>query len=189
MIIEKRKWPWLCLAMIPLSVKAAPPSWEIVPAESQLIFTATQNGAPVSGEFKHFSGTILVDPADLKNSSIDIIVDISSISASYAELKATLITPDWFNAKLFPKAEFKSTQIEKTGENAYQAKGMLTIRDKTQPVVLSFTGEQPNPDKGVVNGSTGIKRIAFGVGQGEWSSTDEVKDEVTINFKVTAIKK
>ena len=192
MIIKNSLHRWIVtsvLIVMPLLADASVPSWQIEPAESQLTFTATQNGAPVSGEFKSFTGTILVDPNDLKNSSIDIIVDINSISASYAELKATLVTPDWFNVKLFPKAEFKSTEIVKTGEKAYQAKGTLTIRDKTVPVVLTFTGEQPNPNKGIVAGSTQIKRTMFGVGQGDWAGTNEIKDDVTVNFKIVATKK
>ncbi|KTD15663.1 putative YceI-like family protein [Legionella gratiana] len=172
-----------------IAANAAVPQWEIVQNESQLTFTATQNGAPVTGQFKTFSGTILVDPNDLKHSSINIIVDINSISASYAELKSTLLTPDWFNPKVFPKAEFKSNQIEKTGSNTYKAVGMLTIRDKTAPVTLNFKGEQPDPNKGIVIGNTVIQRTQFGVGQGDWASTNEIKDEVTINFKVVGVKK
>ncbi|BCA96903.1 hypothetical protein TUM19329_32640 [Legionella antarctica] len=159
-----------------------------MPAESQLTFTATQNGAAVSGEFKTFTGTILVDPNDLKNSSIEITVDISSISASYAQLKEILVSPDWFNAKLFPKAVFKATQVEKTGEKAFQAKGTLTIRDKSVSVTLVFSGEQPEPNKGIVLGTTQIKRSQFGVGQGDWAGTDEIKDDVAISFKIVAIK-
>ncbi|KTC78636.1 YceI family protein [Legionella cincinnatiensis] len=174
---------------LPIATNAAVPQWEIVPDESQLTFTATQNGAPVTGQFKTFSGTILVDPNDLKHSSIDIIVDINSVSASYAELKSTLLTPDWFNPKVFPKAEFKSNQIEKTGNNTYKAVGTLTIRDKTEPVTLNFTGDQSDPNKGIVTGNTVIKRTQFGVGQGDWSKTNEIKDEVTINFKVVGVKK
>jgi len=174
----------LCPPVMAVSV----PQWQIIPTESQLMFTATQNGAPVTGEFKLFTGTLLVDPNDLKSSSIDIIVDINSLSVSYAELKTTLISSDWFNTKLFSQAEFKSSHIEKTGEKSYQAKGMLTIRDKSQPVILNFSAELPNPDKGIVTGDAVIKRTLFGVGQGEWGSTDEIKDEVTVHFKVVGIK-
>ena len=175
-------------ALIPVFAQAAVPQWQIVPEESQLSFTATQNGAPVAGQFKTFTGDIHFDPNDLKDSNVDINIDMNSISASYSELKTTLIDTDWFNVKLFPKAEFKSTQIEKAGDK-YQAKGMLTIRDKSQPVTLTFSIEQPSPNKDIAVGSTVIKRTQFGVGQGEWSSTNEIKDEVTINFKVVGIKK
>lgn len=177
------------LALFISSAYAAPSQWEIIPAKSQLNFTATQNGSPVSGEFKQFKADLKVDVNDLKTSSINIIIDMNSVNASYAEVKNTLLTPDWFNVKVFPKAEFKSTHFIKTGDNAYQALGTLTIRDKSTPVTLTFTASFPQENEGIVTGSTQIKRSAFGVGQGEWASTDTIKDDVTINFKVTAIRK
>jgi polyisoprenoid-binding protein YceI len=176
------------LVFTPLLTEAAAPQWQIVPNESQLTFTATQNGAPITGQFKTFTGDISFDPNDLKNSSIDIIVDINSISASYSELKDTLINTEWFNVKMFPKAQFKSSQIEKAGDKSYQAKGILTIRDKSEPVILTFTSEQPDANKEIVVGNTTIKRTQFGIGQGQWSSTKEIKDDVTINFKVVGVK-
>ncbi|HAT8643103.1 TPA: YceI family protein [Legionella pneumophila] len=175
--------------LLPLMVNAAPMQWSIVPSESQLTFTGTQNGAPVTGEFKTFTGEIHVDPNDLSVGSIEIRVDIASLSTSYADLKETLLTSDWFNPKLFPQAIFKATQFKQTGKNAYEAAGTLTIRDKSAPVTLTFTSEEIAPNKRVVLGSTAIKRSTFGVGQGEWASTDEIKDEVTVKFKVLAVKK
>lgn len=184
--------PWLIfclLAWAPLMLRASPPQWEILPSESQLTFTGTQNGASVSGEFKSFSGDIFVDPKDLSHSSIVIMIDINSLSASYADLKKTLMTSDWFNPELFPKATFKATQFKQTGKNTFEAIGTLTIRDKSAPVTLNFSAEERAPNKGVVLGSTVIKRNTFGVGQGEWASTDEIKDDVTVKFKVVATRK
>lgn len=176
------------LFLISLHLNAAVPQWRIVPSQSLLTFTATQNGAPVVGQFKTFTGDIKVDPNDLNNSSIAIIVDINSMSTSYSEVKKTLLTTEWFNVNLFPKAEFQSNHIEKTGDKAYQAKGTLTIRGKSLPITLLFTSEQPDANTGIVVGHTVIKRTAFDVGQGDWSSTKEIRDEVTIKFKVVGIK-
>lgn len=188
--LNLKYWLVFCWAILmPLMAKAAPIQWVIVPSESQLTFTGTQNGAPVTGEFKTFTGEILVDPNDLSVGKIDIVVDIASLNTSYADLKETLLTSDWFNPKLFPKAEFKATQFKQTGKNAYEAAGTLTIRDKSAPVTLNFTAQELAPNKQQVVGSTVIKRSTFGVGQGEWASTDTVKDEVTVKFKVVAIKK
>ncbi|CEK11451.1 YceI family protein [Legionella hackeliae] len=168
---------------------AAISEWEIIPNESKLSFTATQNNAPAKGEFKKFSGKILVDPENYKASSIEIIVDMTSLSASYSDLKDTLITSDWFNIKLFPTAEFKSSDFNKTGEKTYEANGTLTIRDKSAPVKLLFTANETSPGMALVEGETTLKRNTFGVGQGEWSSTNEIKDEVKVNFKIVAKKK
>jgi len=183
---------WLVSALIsltPFVTHAAIPEWQIIPDQSSLSFTATQNGAPVTGQFKTYTSTISFDPADLKNSKADVVVDIGSISASYADLTATLITPDWFNAKAFPKAEFKATAFSQGPDKSFQAVGTLTIRDKTAPVTLTFTTTNPTSDTINVRGSTLIKRSTFGVGQGEWASTKEVKDEVKVDFKLVAKKK
>ena len=182
-----KKWmASVLLAFVPFFVSAAAPEWQIIPAQSNLSFTATQNGAPVTGQFKTYAGAISFDPNDLKDSKADVTVDISSISASYADLTATLITPDWFNAKVFPKAEFKSAEFTKTGDKTYQSMGTLTIRDKTAPVTLIFTATQTAKDMILVEGSTMLKRSTFGVGQGEWASTKEVKDDVKVSFKLVA---
>ncbi|KTD36140.1 putative YceI-like family protein [Legionella nautarum] len=179
----------LLFILVPLLGRAAPPEWQIEPNQSSLSFTATQNGAPVTGQFKTFTGEIFVDPANYKASSVHIVIDMNSISTDYADVKNTLLTADWFDVKMFPKAEFKSTDFNKTGDNSYQAIGNLTIRDKTVPVTLTFTTEQPSADTGVVIGNTILKREAFGVGQGEWSSTDQIKDDVKVDFKITAKRK
>jgi polyisoprenoid-binding protein YceI len=192
MITINRIRQWLIsglLASLPVFANSTVPAWQITPTDSKLSFTATQNGAPVTGVFKTFTGAISFDLNDLKDSKADIIIDISSITASYADLTATLITPDWFNAKIFPKAEFKTTEFSKTGDKTYQAMGTLTIRDKTAPVILTFTAVESPKDTMVVEGSTLLKRTTFGVGQGEWASTTEVKDDVTVNFKLIAKKK
>lgn len=175
-------------ALSALTAKATPPQWQIDPAKSQLTFTATQNDAPVHGKFNTFTGQIFVDPKDYQHSMIDIMVDIDSISTSYAQLKETLLTSDWFDAKVFPKAEFKATQFQKTGPNTYVANGTLSIREKSAPVSLTFTTQQPDSKTGIVTGNTVIKRTTFGVGQGEWSNTNEIKDDVTINFTVVATR-
>ncbi|MES2216907.1 MAG: YceI family protein [Pseudomonadota bacterium] len=177
------------LTLLPIISIAAVPAWTIVPAESTLSFTATQNDAPVTGKFKNFNGEINFDPEQLDQSNIKIIVDISSLNDSYNQLAEALKAPEWFNTKVFPQAIFQSNQFIKTGDKTFQAKGTLTIRDKTLPVTLTFTEEEYSQTKARMKGSTTIKRTAFGVGEGEWADTRNIKDDVLIDFTVTGIKK
>jgi polyisoprenoid-binding protein YceI len=182
-------WFILALALLPVLSTAAVPSWKIVPAESELSFTATQNDAPITGRFKTFTGEINVDPNQLSSSTIKIVVDIGSISDVYNQLADTLATPDWFNVKSFPQAIYQSKEIVNTGDKTYQVKGTLTIRDKTLPVTLMITQEEYSANKGRVKGTTTIQRLPFGVGQGEWIDTKTVKNEVKIDFTVSAVRK
>lgn len=176
------------LCLMSAMAAAAVPVWKFTPADSKITFTATQNGAPVTGQFKKFEGNITFDPKQLDASHVDIIVTLSSVTASYDEVVSALQSPAWFSVKVFPKAEFKSNSFTKTGDKTYEAKGMLTIRDKTVPVVLTFTLNEYTDTKASVDGSTTLKRTDFGVGQGEWAKTDGVKDEVKVDFTVKATK-
>ncbi|HVV68547.1 MAG TPA: YceI family protein [Gammaproteobacteria bacterium] len=179
---------FLIFLLLPLLAGAQTvPAWKIVPHESTLTFTATQNGAPTTGTFSNFSGDIHFDPSQLDKSNVKIIVNMSSISDAYNQLSDTLKSAEWFNAKVFPQAVFQSSGFTKTGEKTYQAQGNLTIRDKTQPIILNFTLEEFS-STAKITGNTTIKRTAFGVGQGEWSDTKTVKDDVQVNFKVSAVR-
>jgi polyisoprenoid-binding protein YceI len=184
MTFFKKCFLFLILLSFPLLSSAA--AWKIV-ADSSLTFTAIQNGAPVTGSFKKFTGTIDFDPASLATSHIKIIVDMASVSDSYNQLSDTLKTSDWFNSKVFPQAVFESTSIAKTGDKDYEAKGTLTIRGKSLPVVLTFNQEEYTATKAVMSGSTTLKRTAFGIGEGQWSDTKAVQDNVIVKFKIVAV--
>lgn len=165
---------------------SATPRFQIVPDKSSLGFVATQNDSPVSGQFKKFQGTIQFDPQQLATSMVNIIVDMNSVNASYDQVADTLKAAEWFNVKIFPQATFKASKFKKTGDKSYQAEGTLTMRDKTLPLTLDFTLDEFSKTAAHVTGSAMLKRNAFGVGQGEWAATDSIKDDVKINFVVTA---
>lgn len=167
---------------------AATQMWKIDSAKSSLTFTATQNDAPVVGEFKSFNGEIAFDSQQLSTSSVKIVVNMGSLSTSYGDLTTTLATPDWFNTAAFPKATFAASTFKHLTGNHYEAQGMLTIRDKSVATKLEFSSDDFAKSSVVVLGETVIKRRDFGVGQGEWAGTDEVKDQVKVQFKLLATK-
>jgi len=190
MASQKLKTGLIFLFMMspPTIVLAAAPAWKILPEKSTLSFIGTQNGSPVKGSFKKFTGQINFSSEQLNESKVKIIVDMSSLATSYSDLTSTLAAPEWFNIKVFPDAIFEAAQFKKIGAHDYQAEGQLTIRDKSLPVTLSFSLNETSRSEATVQGHTSIKRTLFNVGQGEWASTDEVKDDVQINFVVVAKK-
>ena len=177
-----------CLLLLSFSAIATAPSWQIVPAESHITFTATQNNSPVSGKFKIFQGEINADQNQLADSKVYIVIDTDSVSTDYSLIGDTLKTAQWLDAKKFPQAVFEAHQFQKTGPNAYQANGTLTLKGKTLPVVLNFVADISSQNKAVVKGSTELKRTAFDVGQGDFKKTTEVKDNVKVDFVLTANK-
>ncbi|MDQ2993875.1 MAG: YceI family protein [Pseudomonadota bacterium] len=161
-------------------------NWSIDHTNSIISFTATQNNAPVTGKFTSFTGAVTFSPEQLNESKATLTVDINSVKTSYALVGETLKTGEWFDAAQFPKGIFKSTVITKTGDNTFVAKGTLTLRNKTLPIDVKFTLEKFTATDAKVTGTTTIKRTAFGIGRGDWSKTDEIKDDVLINFTIIA---
>ena len=161
-------------------------NWKIVPEKSSIIFTATQNNSPVKGKFTNFNGNIDFDPKHLDKSQVKIEIDMNSVSASYEEMTTSLKNEDWFAVKLFPKAIFESRNFIKIDEKNYRSDGSLTIRDKKMPVILNFTLEEYLPKSAKVKASANLKRKDFGVGTGEWSKTDTIKDEVKVEIIINA---
>lgn len=173
----------------PILAIAKVPSWQIIPTESSISFTGKMNNVSTSGKFTKFSGEINFDRDQLKASNVKMVIETSSLTTSYGEIAKTLKNADWFDTKLFPQVVFKASDFTKTSDKTYQAKGTLTIRDKTIPTTLTFTEEEISAKKVKVKGSTQLKRTEFEVGKGEWASTDDVADEVKVDFTIVAISK
>lgn len=167
----------------------ATPSWKVVPDQSSLGFTATQNNAPIKGKFTQFGGDIKFDPNQLKDSKIILDVDTNSVNTNLKDISDALKTADWLSANIFPKATFETIEITRIDDKNYSANGNLTIRDKTFPAKIDFAVLEFTPEKAQVKGTATVKRTRYGVGQGEWASTDDVKDDVNVDFNIQLVPK
>lgn len=175
----------LILCLMPMLGKAQTTA-QVVQNESSITFTGTQNDAPIKGQFKKFSAEINFNASKLDNSHVRVVIDTNSLSASFIDVENALKSSDWFDVKQFPQAIFQSHQFTKIGDNTYQTVGDMTIRGKTLPMTLTFVVEEISKTKVRVKGTFSLKRTQFGLGQGEWASTKEIKDDVQVNFSIIA---
>jgi polyisoprenoid-binding protein YceI len=167
--------------------------WQIDRGASQLQFTATQKSAATTGNFKLFKlNTLRFDAANPENANVSIEVDISSIELGNTLIEQTLLAKDWFDVKSHPSARFSATGFTHKGEDRYQLQGELTINGITTPqpveLVIMSDEEGESGKRITAEGTAIISRTKFGIGQGEWASTETLKDEVTLKIKVTATK-
>lgn len=159
------------------------------PAKSTLGFQFVQAGARNQGKFSRFPVTLDFSPDALASSKLDVVVQMSSLDTGDQERDDTLRDSDLFDVAKYPQARFTSTQIGKTA-NGYDAVGKLTIRGVTRDQHVSFTfrtaDEQGRP-AGYLTGQTTIKRLDFGVGQGDWKSTEWVGNDVTVSYTLRLV--
>jgi len=167
--------------------RAAPATYRLDPAKSTLSFGFTQAGARNKGRFDKFDVNWVFDAAQSQPTRLDVAVQVGSIDTGDKDRDSTLRGTDLFNVAKFPQAHFSATAFRRTDATHYEAAGKLTIRDVTRDLRVPFTFSAAEAGAGNMTGQVLIKRLEFGVGQGEWKSTEWVGDEVAVSFALHLI--
>jgi polyisoprenoid-binding protein YceI len=174
------------ICALPIALADAPAAvthWTADTAHSELTFTAVQAGARFEGRFATFDPQIDFDSAHLDASGFVVTVTTASAETRDKERDETLHGKDFFDVSRWPQARFATTGFSAAGNGRFEAQGKLTIRDVTHPVRLPFTFVvAPDGRTARLNGGTTIRRLDFGVGQGEWTDTTWVGNAVEIHF-------
>lgn len=174
------------LAPGPAASAASAPAitWTVDPAHSQLTFHPRLAGGEFAGRFERFEATIRFDPADLARSSLLVVVDLLGARTGDTDRDAALQGSDFFQTTRWPRGTFTSTGIKSLGGGRYEATGKLTLRDVTRDLRVQFRFNPPAPSGGAARmiGSSNVRRLEFGVGQGDWRSTEWLDDAVRIEF-------
>lgn len=89
--------------------------------------------------FDSFELNLALDSDTPENSRVEVVIDVTSINSRVEKFDDHLNSADFFDTASFPEATFKSTSIERTGENTYNVTGDLTIMDVTKSIVLATT--------------------------------------------------
>ncbi len=166
-----------------LAALAAHAEQKLLPSQSEVSFVSKQMGVPVEGRFKKFDAQLAFDPAKPETAKLAFTVDIASATLGSPEPDAELPKAPWFNTSKFPQATFQSSAVKGLGGGKFEVTGKLTIkgtvRDVTVPVALAQSGATTT-----ASGQFTIKRLAFKIGEGEWSDTGMVADDVQVKFKL-----
>jgi polyisoprenoid-binding protein YceI len=179
------------LAAILLAASFASPALAAETYEFDLNHTVIEFGwnhfgySNPTARFDTFTGNFQIDTADLTKSTVDVTIPIASLDTDITKLDDHLKSPDFFDAAKFPDATFKSTKVEKAGENALKVSGDLTIHGVTKPVVLDVTvnkiAEHPmskTPTAGF-DARVTVKRSDFGMSNYVPAVSDEVQIRIT----------
>ncbi|MEN4671757.1 YceI family protein [Pantoea agglomerans] len=98
------------------------------------------------GTFKDFDGRFTFDEKNPAADKVDVTINTSSIDTNHAERDKHLRSADFLNTSKNPQATFKSTAVEKEGDEL-KITGDLTLNGVTKPVTLEakMLGEGKDP--------------------------------------------
>ena len=172
------------------STHAATETYNIDPVHSSVGFSIRHVFSKVPGNFTKFSGTIVLDRANLEKSSVEATIEIKSLDTRSAKRDADVQGADYFDSAKHPTITFKSTSWKKTGADTYDVTGALTIKGITKTVVLQtkLLGFGPGLMGAYVSGweaTTTLKRHDFGVAGPAWLGT-AIGEEVAVTIGIEA---
>ena len=157
---------------------------KIIRERSYVRFVTKQMNVPVEGQFRVFDGTVFFDPIHPADTKARFTVDTGSIDLHNEEGETEAKRKLWLDVPGFPTAQFVSKQVKALGNNHFEASGQLTLKGTAVDVVAPFTVTDAHPLR-TVEGQFPLKRLRFKVGEGQWSDTDTVADEVLVRFRFT----
>ena len=171
--------------------------YDIDPAHSNVTFGWNHFGfSNPTARLKTIEGSVLLDRADLTRSSVAVTLPLDGLDTGVAKLDEHLRSTDFLDAAKYPTITFKSTKVEKAGDNGLTIAGELTVHGVTRPVTLNARINkiglfEMGPYKVQAAGfdaTTTIKRSEFGVDKYLPNVSDEIAVRITLDAKQATAK-
>ncbi len=161
-------------------------------AHSSIGFRVKHMGlVDVPGYFRDFTGTINYN-TDVAKSSVEFTAKMTSVDTGVEGRDKHLRNADFFEVEKYPEMIFKSTKIEKSG-NQWMITGNLTMKGITKQISFPFnvTGFLPG-ERGTRMGATAettINRKDFGVNYGTVlpNGVSSLSDDVKVVLNIEAV--
>ena len=118
-------------------------TWNVDATHSHVGFAVDYMGGTFRGTFSPFEATLTV--AEDGTATLEGSAPVSGVHVQDENLAGHLQSPDFFDAELTPEITFRSSAIDRSGDDV-TVNGDLTIRDNTLPVVLTGTVGEPTED-------------------------------------------
>jgi polyisoprenoid-binding protein YceI len=112
------------------------------------------------------------------------VLDPEIAAEKRAEIQHTMQGVAVLDVEKFPEISYQSTTVTSRGDAHWEVRGSLTLRGKTQPVVVEVSLES-----GRYRGSASIKQSDFGIEPIRIAGgTVKVKDELKIEFDIVPVQ-
>jgi polyisoprenoid-binding protein YceI len=111
-------------------------SYKFDQSHSTIAFSVHQFLGTTYGKFAKFDGKIEIDRENPENSSVTARIDVRSIDTGIAKRDNHLRSAEFFNVEKYSEIIFKSRSVKRTGPQAGDIVGDLTMHGVTKSVTL-----------------------------------------------------
>jgi len=153
------------------------------PGTGSLTFSYLQAGAENHGSFGQFATALTYDEQNPTTGSLEVTVQTASLETQDKDRNDLLAGADLFDVKKYPTATYVANSFATSAGGKLEAVGKLTLRGVTRDLRIPLT-IRSTANGAELSGEVTLKRLDYGVGQGEWQSTEGVGNEVKLQYKV-----
>ncbi len=179
------------LFLLPLSAE----TYKIDKAHSVVGFEIRHLLTKVRGGFSDFEGLIRFDPEKPEASSVNVTIQAASIDTNHDKRDEDLRSDSFFDVATYPVITFESSEVVKTGDNAYDLKGTFRMhgvsKEITFPIAFlgAITDNRGNHKVGF-EAAASVDRKHYGI---VWNRAIEggglvLGDDVDISINIQAVK-
>lgn len=169
--------------------------YNVDPVHSNILFKIRHGGlAYFYGHFDSFSGTVRIDPRNIKGADFSFTVKTDSVDTNNTKRDDHVKNADFFNARQYPEATFTSTAITEQSEGVYELVGDFSFHGETHPVTAKLTevsfGQSQGKDAMGFLAVFTINRSEFGLTKYVDSANPEsgpLGDKVEITVSIEAV--
>jgi polyisoprenoid-binding protein YceI len=171
---------------------AAPEAYQIDKAHSFANWTIRHVAAKASGTFSDVTGKLLIDQANLANSSVEAKINVLSVNSSHPKRDEHLKKEEYLDATKFSEMIFVSTKVIATNSTEGVLTGYFTMHGVTKEISFPFKvlGFGPDPWGGTRTGieaHTMIKASDYGFA---WAAKvgAPVGDDIEVTLLIEGVK-
>lgn len=172
------------LAVMLLAASGGSSAQGVLIDKSEIRFLSKQLGVNVEGRFRKWRANVDFRPRDLAHSRTEFDIELASIDLASEESETELKRPTWFDTSRYPVAHFVSTSIKDLGGDRYDISGKLSLKGVTRDVTVPVALRKDGSGNTVAEGQFTLKRLEYKIGEGMWSDTQTVADDVVVRLRM-----
>jgi polyisoprenoid-binding protein YceI len=145
-----------------------------------------------SGTVSDMSGIIIIDRNDIKNSEINIEINLLGINSNHKKRDSHIKKKKFLDTDNFSKITFVSNKIKSDNNNSGTIKGLINLHGVDKEISMPFRvlgyGDDPWGGYRVgIQANTIIKASDFGYTWGK-KINSSLGDEITLEFLIEGIR-
>jgi polyisoprenoid-binding protein YceI len=171
------------LAML-LAAPAGTSAQGVLIERSDIRFVSKQMGVNVEGRFRKWKANVDFRPSELARSKAEFEIELASVDLASEDSEAELRRQPWFDTAKFPVARFASTSIRDLGGDRYEIAGTLSMKGMAKDITVPVALKKDASGNRVAEGQFTLRRLDFRIGEGVWSDTGAVANEVVVRLRM-----